>query len=149
MALTLRRDGGSTQSRISARSATSTGTTSIKPSMMVSTDGSIVVEVCQTLRTGCHFQPLPQWPNTRRVDSMGKREYPLDIENVGEDIYTLLSKGHHDAHEFMRQVRADGYGWPLGMPKHIWLRCIPPRPGYSTCYVEATKGSRGAFPATQ
>ncbi len=77
------------------------------------------------------------------------KKYPLDIENVGEEIYTLLSKVHHDPHEFMRQVRADGYEWPLGMPKHIWLRCIPPRPGYKTCYVEAAQGTRGAFPATQ
>lgn len=80
---------------------------------------------------------------------MAKRTYPLDILNVGEDTYTVMSKGHHDPDEFMRQVREDGYTWPLGMPKHIWLRCIPPQPGYVTCYVEAKEGVRGAFPATQ
>ncbi|TQK10194.1 hypothetical protein [Herbaspirillum sp. SJZ107] len=80
---------------------------------------------------------------------MSKRIYPLQIENVGEDIYTLMSRGHHDPEAFMRQVRADGYEWPLGMPKHIWLRCIPPPDGYVTWYVEATEGARGAFPATQ
>jgi hypothetical protein len=77
------------------------------------------------------------------------RTYPLDIENVGEDTYTVMSRGHHDVHDFMRQVRADGYEWPLGMPKHIWLRCIPPPAGYSSWYVEAKEGARGAFPATQ
>lgn len=80
---------------------------------------------------------------------MAKRTYPLEIENVGEDTYTLMSRGHHDPHDFMRQVRADGYTWPLGMPKQIWLRCIPPPTGYSTYYVEAKAGARGAFPATQ
>lgn len=80
---------------------------------------------------------------------MGKREWPLDIENVGGDIYILLSRGHHDVHEFMRQVRADGFDWPLGMPKHIWLRCTPPPDGYATWYTEAQEGERGAFPATQ
>lgn len=77
------------------------------------------------------------------------RIYPLEIENVGTDIYTLMSRGHHDLDAFMRQVRADGYEWPLGMPKHIWLRCIPPSDGYVTWYVEAQAGARGAFPATQ
>lgn len=80
---------------------------------------------------------------------MTKREWPLDIENVGGDTYSLLSRGHHDVHEFMRQVREDGFDWPLGMPKHIWLRCVPPPDGYATWYVEAREGSRGAFPATQ
>jgi hypothetical protein len=80
---------------------------------------------------------------------MSKRTYPLEIENIGVDIYTLMSRGHHDPEAFMRQVRADGYEWPLGMPKHIWLRCIPPPDGYVTWYVEAMEGARGAFPATQ
>lgn len=77
------------------------------------------------------------------------RSYPLELENVGGDTYSLMSKGHHDTDEFMRQVRADGYEWPLGMPKQIWLRCMPPPEGYATWYVEAKAGARGAFPATQ
>ena len=80
---------------------------------------------------------------------MSKREYSLDIQNVGEDTYTVLSKGHHDPAEFMLAVRADGYDWPLGMPEHIWLRCVPPPDGYVFWYVEAKAGTRGAFPATQ
>lgn len=80
---------------------------------------------------------------------MAARDYPLDLENVGGDVYSLMSRGHHDPHEFMRQVRADGYTWPLGMPKHIWLRSVRPPQGYSTWYVEASGPGRGAFPATQ
>ena len=80
---------------------------------------------------------------------MSKRAYPLSLENVGGDTYSLMSKGHHAPDDFMRQVRAGGYEWPLGMPKHIWLRCIPPPEGYATWYVEAKAGVRGAFPATQ
>jgi len=77
------------------------------------------------------------------------RRYPLDVENVGEDTYILMSKGHHDVHEFMRAVRAD-YSWPLGMPTHEWMRAIPApaNSGYRCLYVEAKPGSRGAFPAT-
>lgn len=83
-------------------------------------------------------------PVERRV-----RRYPLDVENVGEDTYILMSKGHHDVHEFMRAVRA-GYSWPLGMPTHEWMRAIPApaNSGYRCLYVEAKPGARGAFPAT-
>lgn len=77
------------------------------------------------------------------------RRYPLDVENVGEDTYILMSKGHHDVHEFMRSVRGD-YQWPLGMPTHEWMRAIPApaNSGYRCLYVEAKPHSRGAFPAT-
>ena len=77
------------------------------------------------------------------------RRYPLDVENVGEDTYILMSKGHHDVHEFMRAVRAD-YSWPLGMPTHEWMRAIPApaNSGYRCLYVEAKPGARGAFQAT-
>lgn len=75
--------------------------------------------------------------------------HPLKIENVGEDTYILMSKGHHDLHEFMRAVREAGYDWPLGMPAHMWMRAVPTRDtGYRCKYVEATPGSRGAFPCT-
>ena len=45
------------------------------------------------------------------------KAYPLEIENVGGDVYVLLSRGHHDIHEFMSKVREEGYDWPLGFPK--------------------------------
>lgn len=83
------------------------------------------------------------------TDGLGAPRYPLCVENVGEDTYILMSKGHHDVHEFMRAVRAD-YSWPLGMPTHEWMRAVPaPKgSGYRCLYVEAKPHSRGAFPAT-
>ena len=38
------------------------------------------------------------------------RRYPLSVENVGEDTYILMSKGHHDVHEFMRATPFIRYG---------------------------------------
>lgn len=73
----------------------------------------------------------------------------IDIENCGEDVYILRAKGHHDLHEFMRQVRAEGYSWPLGMPEHRYQRTVPTRKdGYNCIYAFANKGDRGAYPVT-
>jgi len=77
------------------------------------------------------------------------RRYPLDIVNAGEDTYIVMSKGHHDPHEFMRAVRAEGYEWPLGMPEHKWARAVPTKEAYRSCiYVFTEPHARGAFPAT-
>lgn len=77
------------------------------------------------------------------------KTYPLQIENVGEDTYIVMSRGHHDADEFMRAVRAAGYDWSLGKPSHRWMRSVPTRKeGYRCLYVEANEGARGAWPAT-
>ncbi|MDR6381780.1 hypothetical protein [Paraburkholderia caribensis] len=79
-----------------------------------------------------------------------KREYPLDIENVGEDTYIVMSRGHHDPHAFMRKVREEGYDWPLGMPSHRWVKMTPANDGgeHSCFYNFVDEGTRGAFPAT-
>lgn len=78
-----------------------------------------------------------------------KREYPIDINNVGEDTYIVMSKGHHDPHKFMQKVREDGYDWPLGMPIHCWIKATPCRCGEHTChYAIVGESVRGAFPAT-
>jgi len=77
------------------------------------------------------------------------KTYPIEIDNVGDDTYALLSKGHHDPHVFMSKAREDGYDWPLGMPEHIWMRKVPCRSGYfDFLYIEAKQGQRGAFPCT-
>ncbi len=80
---------------------------------------------------------------------------PADITNVGDDTYRLMARGHHDVHAFMKAVRAAGYSWPLGMPRHVWLRAGPVRNGFhpihGDCdfvYVDAEPRSRGAFAAT-
>ncbi|WP_157683063.1 hypothetical protein [Burkholderia ubonensis] len=76
------------------------------------------------------------------------KDYPIEIENVGDETYIVMSRGHHDVHEFMRQVRADGYSWPLGMPQHVWMRAVPSRDPFVICrYVESSEGARGAFPS--
>jgi hypothetical protein len=31
--------------------------------------------------------------------------YPLKPESVGEDTYVVISRGHHDIHAFMAEVR--------------------------------------------
>lgn len=79
---------------------------------------------------------------------MSEEKYSLVIENIGEDIYTLLSRGHHDIHEFMREVRKE-YDWPLGMPQHLWMKTVPSKqPYYKVWYHPATKETRGAWPCT-
>lgn len=77
------------------------------------------------------------------------KQYPLEVESVGGDTYIVMSKGHHDIHEFMRKVREDGYDWPLGMPEHVWIKATPDQTGKSICIYNVVKeGTRGAFPAT-
>jgi hypothetical protein len=76
-------------------------------------------------------------------------KYPLDIENVGNDTYIVMSKGHHDIHDFMKAVREAGYNWPLGNPQHVWIKATPDRTGESRALCNiVTKEVRGAFPAT-
>ena len=76
------------------------------------------------------------------------KAYPLNIENIGEDVYTLMSRGHHDIHEFMKAVRSAGYRWPLGVPEHTYFHATPPPDGYSAWYSECPSGTRGSFPVT-
>lgn len=73
----------------------------------------------------------------------------IEIENIGGDVYVLIARGHHDAHEFMKQVRSEGYDWPLGMPQHLYFRTVPTQRADLVClYVPAKKGARGAYPVT-
>ena len=75
--------------------------------------------------------------------------YPLEIENIGEDTHILISRGHHDIHEFMRAVRGAGYDWPLGVPTHIWMKTVPTRKdGYRCWYEPVPADTRGAWPCT-
>jgi hypothetical protein len=77
------------------------------------------------------------------------KTYPLEVFPSGSDEYAVASKGHHDVHEFMKVVRAEGYDWPLGMPTHQWWRSVPTLDEEWTCmYIVAKPGARGAFPVT-
>lgn len=81
---------------------------------------------------------------------MATERYPLDIRNVGDDTCIVMSKGHHDPHEFMRAVR-EHYDWPLGNPAHKWVKATPcpPACGSHTChYTISDEAKPGWFPAT-
>lgn len=77
------------------------------------------------------------------------KDYPLDVQNVGDDTYCVMSKGHHDSDVFMAKVREDGYDWPLGNPKHVWVKTTPCNTGeYQSHYNIVDEGTAGAWPAT-
>lgn len=76
------------------------------------------------------------------------KKYELKIENVGGDVYMLLSRGHHDIHEFMKQVRLSGYDWPLGTPIHVWFKATPNNTEGGVYYNQVNEDTIGAFPAT-
>lgn len=77
------------------------------------------------------------------------KAYPLEVESIGEDVYIIISRGHHDIHEFMKTVRREGYDWPLGVPEHIWMKTRPSRDSQYHCFYDPVpEGTRGAWPAT-
>ena len=80
---------------------------------------------------------------------MVAKQYALEPFSIGEDIYVVISRGHHDIHQFMRKIRED-YSWPLGVPEHIWMKTCPaPRnSGYRCWYEPVKEGTRGAWPCT-
>lgn len=80
---------------------------------------------------------------------MAKRTYPLEVESVGGCTNIVMSKGHHDFAEFMREAVKEYPGWFLGGPVHRWVKPVPDRSGqYSMLYVFVPEGTRGAYPAT-
>lgn len=80
---------------------------------------------------------------------MSDKIYPLEIESVGGDTYIVMTKGHHDPNLFMKQVREEGYNWPLGHPEHRYVKATPCETGeYVSKYHFVEKGTSGAFPAT-
>ena len=80
---------------------------------------------------------------------MSKKTYPLDIDSVGGDEYIVMSRGHHDIHDFMKAVRETGYEYPLGVPEHRWAKVVPDATGeYSHIFAFVKEGTRGAIPVT-
>jgi hypothetical protein len=77
------------------------------------------------------------------------KTYPLKIENVGEDDYMLMSRGHHDFKQFMEACYIAHPNWSMGNPVHIWFKSTPDRRSeYSCRYTEVSENVRGAFPVT-
>ena len=79
---------------------------------------------------------------------MTSKKYNLEVENVGSDSYIVMSKGHHDEHVFMKEVRKCGYRWPLGMPKHVFIKVTPDNVEGGVNYNIVDKSVKGSFPAT-
>ncbi|MCH4243727.1 hypothetical protein [Acinetobacter gerneri] len=82
------------------------------------------------------------------------KEYPLNIENWGEDCYMLVSKGHHDIDTFKAKCKEeykyhaeclDVYKCPC---EHLWYKTIPNKEYVSGYNVPVPEGTRGAFPVT-
>lgn len=77
------------------------------------------------------------------------KEYPLELENWGGDVYTLVSRGHHPFEEFIAAMRKEYPDWPMGKPEHLYMKAVPDPTGNYICrYFPAEKGQRGAFPVT-
>lgn len=80
------------------------------------------------------------------------RRYPLELVCLhSDDCRTLVTKGHHDADEFLRACAKwnDGpiKGW--GRVRHGWHRTVPDASGeYRTLMVTAKPYARGAYPTT-
>ncbi|MDD2765316.1 MAG: hypothetical protein PHE83_15235 [Opitutaceae bacterium] len=77
------------------------------------------------------------------------KQHQLVPISIGDNTYTVISKGHHDIHEFMQAVR-QSIVWPLGVPEHIWMKTMPApkHSGYSCWYQPVKQGTRGAWPCT-
>lgn len=71
-------------------------------------------------------------------------KYPLSLENIGEDVYSLMSRGHHDLKEFDALVKKEYSSWfkCLGHPEHAYFKQVFHR------YVECKPETRGCFPVT-
>ncbi len=65
------------------------------------------------------------------------------------DEYIVMSRGHHDIHDFMKAVRADGYEYPLECLSIVGPRLSPIRlVSTATSFVFVEEGTRGAIPVT-
>jgi len=79
---------------------------------------------------------------------MPAKQYPLDVQSVGSDMYIAMSKGHHDIEEFMKAAVAEHPGLSLGGPAHVWVKTTPGNGTYDCMYNIVQQGVRGAWPAT-
>lgn len=72
------------------------------------------------------------------------KKYPLCIENIGSDVYALMSRGHHDLVEFEKAVEVEYSSWAacLGSPCHIYFKRVFNK------YVECSPETKGSFPVT-
>ena len=55
----------------------------------------------------------------RRAKGIRMKTHPLEIESVGSDTYIVMSRGHHNLDEFMREAVKQYPDWQLGGPVHV------------------------------
>jgi len=73
------------------------------------------------------------------------QEYPLDIVSIGDDVYQVMSRGHHHPEAFIKAVEESPYNeWGLGMPDYLWFKAVPCDGGVR--YFPSQ--GRGSFPVT-
>lgn len=70
------------------------------------------------------------------------KNYELNLENIGTDVYTLMSRGHHNFDEFMELVNKEFPSWKLKNPVHLYFKNVFGR------FIECDKLVKGSFPAT-
>lgn len=75
--------------------------------------------------------------------------YPLELENIGQDYYQIMSKGHHNINDFFTRVIEEYGHWNLKKEniKYLYYKAIPSKE-FRCYYVESSQSVRGAFPAT-
>ena len=77
------------------------------------------------------------------------KDYPLDICDVSINDHIVMSRGHHDIHEFMKAVREEGIEYQLCVPEHRWAKVVPDSTGeFNHIYVFVKESVRGSFPVT-
>lgn len=71
-------------------------------------------------------------------------KYSLSLENIGTDVYSIMSRGHHDLEKFNELVRREYPSWfpLLGNATHLYFKRVFNK------FVECTKETRGCFPVT-
>lgn len=87
-----------------------------------------------------------------RIGLKPAKTYALDLVCLyTDDCKVLMSKGHHDADEFLRAV-VEWNGEPIkgwGRVRHVWQRNVPDSSGeYTMLAIPAKPNARGAYPAT-
>lgn len=80
---------------------------------------------------------------------MSNKEYPLELENWGDQQYLVISRGHHDLDEFKKAVNKEYSSWGnfFEVAYHTYYKATP-KDGCRAWYTPCSKGIRGAFPAT-
>jgi hypothetical protein len=76
------------------------------------------------------------------------KKYKLEVENIGGDDYVLMSRGHHNFKDFMKEVKKVYKTWPMGKPYHSYFKVIPYCGNYAYLYIPCDKNTRGCFPVT-